>query len=145
VLAAPPARVFEALTSPDIVPLVDPSVRAWVPDTLPIGVGTRFSIRGRIGHLPFRATSEVSAWDPPRHAAFRAVRPAWPLAITADHRCAGDAGGAGGTTRYTWTIAITGPRPAVALAALVFERVQGRQATALHAHLGSQGSRGTNR
>ena len=139
VVAAPPSRVFEALTSPEVVPLVDPSVRSWVPHSEPVGVGTRFSIRGRMGRLPFRATSEVTAWDPPGHAAFRAVRPAWPLTIAADHRC--DGGDGEGPTTYTWTITLTGPGPAVALAARLFRGVQARQAAALGAH----GWRGTNR
>ena len=57
VIPSPPDVVFAAVMSPDTAPLIDPGVREWRPDTEPIGVGTRFSIRGRLGALPIRGTS----------------------------------------------------------------------------------------
>ncbi len=141
---APPERVFEALTSPAIAPLVDPSVRAWTPDAEPIGVGTTFSIRGRLGRLPFRGRSQVVAWDPPRRAVFRSLTPTWPFSITADH---GVVGRADGGTDYTWTITFVEKspvaRPAVRVAARLFRRAQERQGVALRSYVEAHASRGT--
>lgn len=61
VIPSPPDVVFAAVMSPDTAPLIDPGVREWRPDAEPIGVGTRFSIRGRLGVLPIRGTQRVRA------------------------------------------------------------------------------------
>ena len=71
-----PGAVWHALMDEDVAPIIDPAVREWRADRTPVGVGTRFSIRGRLGRIPFRATSEVVHWDPPRLGVFRSVKPA---------------------------------------------------------------------
>ena len=104
-LSHPIADVFVAVMSPEIAPLIDPAVKEWAPDRRPIGVGTRFRIRGRFQWLPIRATSEVVTWDPPRCAVFEAVKPTWPLRMRAVHELVDE----GGTTRYRWSITVNHP------------------------------------
>jgi len=136
VLPAPPAKAFAAVNSPEIAPVIDPAVRMWKPDSDPIGVGTRFTIRGQLGVIPIRGTSETTTWDPPHLVTYRSVSPTWPFRMTAEHRFDPE-----GTDRcrYTWTItfheANVVARPLIALAARLFRRVTANQANALTAYL----------
>lgn len=136
VLPAPPAEAFAAVNSPEIAPVIDPAVRMWKPDSDPIGVGTRFTIRGQLGIIPIRGVSETTTWDPPHLATYRSVSPTWPFLMTAEHRFDPE-----GTdrTRYTWTItfheANAVARPLIALAARLFRRATANQADALTAYL----------
>ena len=132
-LPGPPAAAWQAVMSPDTAPLIDPGVRLWQPDTEPTSVGTRYAIRGRVGGVPFRATSEVVTWEPNRRAVFRNVRPAWPLRMVATHTFEL----VGAETRYTWRIDVSGPPPVSRLIASLFRRSMAAQATALVAYLGS--------
>lgn len=129
-----PADAWHAVMTPDIAPLIDPGVRSWQPDTEPTGVGTRCAIRGRLGGVPFRATSEVLTWELNRRAVFRNVRPAWPLRIVGTHTFEP----VGAETRYTWRIDVSGPPPASRLIASLFRRSIAAQATALAAYLASR-------
>ena len=97
-LPHPPEDVFAAVMSPEIAPQIDPAVRRWEPDRRPIGLGTRFTIRGRFQWLPVRGTSVVTSWDPPRAGVFESVSPSRPLRVVAAHRFEADGTG----TRYTW-------------------------------------------
>lgn len=99
-LPQPPEQVFNAVMSPEIAPLIDPGVRVWQPDLRPIGVGTRFTIRGRFQWLPVRGLSEVTLWEPPTRGEFRSVKPTWPMHLEAAHVFEPDRGG----THYTWTV-----------------------------------------
>jgi hypothetical protein len=128
-----PARAWHAVMAPDIAPLIDPSVRTWQPDTEPPGIGTRYAIRGRLGGVPFRATSEVIVWELNRRAVFRNVRPAWPLRMVATHTF--EAVGTG--TRYTWRVDVSAPPPVARLIASLLRRSMAAQATALSAYLAS--------
>jgi hypothetical protein len=111
-LAHPVRSVFEAVNDPRTAPSVDPAVRRWEPDRLPIDVGTRFEIRGRLQWLPIRGRSVVVVWDPPHLAVYESVRPRWPIAMRATHRFQPAADG----TRYTWESTIRG-RGAIGAAA----------------------------
>ena len=139
VLPSPPEMVFAVVNSPETAPLIDPAVRRWQPDRRPIGVGTRFSIRGRLGIVPIRATSEVVRWDPPMFAEFRSVSPAWPMRMIAEHRFTDHDGG----TEYTWSITFhelsVVARPIVALSARLFERAFVAQAEKLEGYLAERG------
>ena len=139
-LSSPPELVFAVVNSPETAPLIDPAVRRWQPDRRPIGVGTRFSIRGRLGIMPIRATSEVVRWDPPAFAEFRSVSPAWPMRMVAEHRFIDHDGG----TEYTWSITFQElsvvARPVVALTARLFERAFAAQAEKLDAYLADRGT-----
>lgn len=135
-LPKPPATVFAVVNSPETAPLIDPAVREWRPDTRPIGVGTRFAIRGRVGPIPIRGTSELVTWDPPTFAEFRSVAPTWPFRMTARHRFeAGDNGG----TDYTWSVSFHEvnviARPLIALASRLFDDALSNQAKALSLYL----------
>lgn len=132
-LPSGPADAWHAVMAPDIAPLIDPGVRTWQPDADPPGVGTRFAIRGRLGGVPFRATSEVITWELNRRAVFRNVRPSWPLRMLATHSF----DPVGAETRYTWRIDVSGPPPLSRLIASVFRRSMAAQASALTAYLAS--------
>jgi hypothetical protein len=138
-LTSPPAIVFAAVNSPETAPLIDPAVREWRPDFRPIGVGTRFAIRARLGRVPIRGTSEAVTWDPPTLAEYRSVAPTWPFRMTAQHRFDAHAGGG---TDYTWSISFHEvnviARPLIALAARLFKDALAAQAEALTLYLRSR-------
>ena len=121
-LPHPPPEVFAAVMSPEVAPLIDPAVREWAPDRRPIGVGTRFTIRGKFQWLPIRATSAVIEWEPPSSATFEAVRPVWPTRLEAAHRFEPSEGG----TSYTWTSTIHHRGPIGRLAARLVARLLDR-------------------
>jgi hypothetical protein len=137
-LPCPPAVAFEAVNSPEIAPVIDPAVRVWRPDRSPIGVGTRFTIRGRMGWFPIRGTSEAVTWEPPNLSEFRSVSVTWPVRIHARHHFQ-DTGAS--TTRYTWrmTFIEVSPlgRPLVAFATRRFRRAMAEQSVALAAYVGA--------
>lgn len=136
-MMSPPAMVFAVVNSPETGPLIDPAVREWTADSRPIGVGTRFRIRGRQGAVPIRATSETVTWDPPTLAEYRSVSLTWPFRMTARHQFEATAEGG---TRYTWTISFheVSPiaRPLIPVAARLFKRALAAQAEALTKYLG---------
>jgi hypothetical protein len=117
--------------SPEIAPIIDPSVREWRPDRDPIDVGTRFTIRGRLGIVPIRGVSETMRWEPPRTATFVSVKGSRPLRVTATHTFEPS----GDRTRYTWCIEFAGPLPLVVLAARLFRPAIDRQQQTLCAYL----------
>ena len=134
-LMDPPSLVFAVVMSPEAAPLIDPAVREWRADSRPIGVGTRFSIRGRLGWVPIRATSEVVLWEPPTVGEFRSVAPTWPFRMTARHRFDDADGG----TLYTWSISFheenVVARPLIAIASRLFRRALSAQAAMLTKYL----------
>ena len=135
-LMSPPSLVFAVVMSPETAPLIDPAVRKWQADSRPIGVGTRFSIRGRLGRVPIRATSEVVVWEPPTVGEFRSVAPTWPFRMTARHRFEEVADGG---TEYTWSISFhevnVVARPLINIASQMFRRALAAQGDMLTAHL----------
>jgi len=135
-LRAPPSLVFAVVNSPETAHLIDPAVREWSADTRPIGVGTRFTIRGRLGVVPIRGMSRVVVWDPPSVAQFRNVRPSWPVHITATHRFVERADGG---TDYTWSMSFEAAsivaRPLIAMMSPLFRRAMAAQGEALGRYL----------
>jgi hypothetical protein len=135
-LEGSPAMVFAVVNSPDTAHLIDPAVRRWEAQARPIGVGTRFAIRGRLGVVPIRGQSEVVIWDPPVLVEYRSVTPTWPFRMTARHSFVP---GPSGGTSYTWSISfyeVSGiARPLVALATRLFDRALKAQAVALDRYL----------
>lgn len=118
--------------TPEVVPIIDPSVREWRANREPVDVGTLFTIRGRLGPVPFRATTAVKHWEPSVRAVFETVRPARPLRMVATHELAAAADGG---TDYRWTIEITGPAPLAAGSARLWRTGMEKQAIALSAYL----------
>ncbi len=119
--------------SPEIAPIIDPAVREWRPDRDPVDIGTRFTIRGRLGILPIRGVSEVTHWEPMRTATFVSVKGSGPMKMIATHSFEPDGNG----TRYTWRIEFSGPWPAVALGAKLFGRAVAAQQRTLASYLTS--------
>jgi hypothetical protein len=135
-LTTAPPIVFAVVNSPETAHLIDPAVREWSASSRPIGVGTQFTIRGHLGIIPIRGTSQVAVWDPPRLSEFRSVAPAWPIHMTARHRFEDRFDGG---TVYTWSIsfeeATVLARPFVAILSRLFSRAFGAQAEALESYL----------
>ncbi len=135
-LRSPPTVVFAVVNSPETAPLIDPACREWRADVRPIDIGTHFTIRGRLGLIPIRGTSEVTTWDPPRLAEFRSVAPTWPFRMTARHQF--EPGTEGGTD-YTWSISFHEvnvlARPLIAILVHLFERALAAQAVTLARYL----------
>ncbi|MFI0527908.1 MAG: SRPBCC family protein [Ilumatobacteraceae bacterium] len=133
------SSVFDAVNSPATAPIIDPSVTSWTPDRLPIAVGTRFAIRGHLGSLPIRGTSEVTTWSPPTDpgtaglAVYRSISPKL-ARITAIHSFEPEGEG----TQYTWRLEFErSVLPSVLIRWLAgrFERAIAAQHSALRAHL----------
>jgi len=118
--------------SPEIAPIIDPAVREWRPDRERIDVGTRFTIRGRVGVVPIRGTSEVIRWEPHEVGIFQSVAGSGPLRVTATH--AFEPAGESNTT-YTWRMDFDGPAFLAAGAAWLFGRAIERQQRTLAAYL----------
>jgi hypothetical protein len=136
ILATGPATVFAVVNSPETAHLIDPAVRVWSADRRPIGVGTRFAIRGRLGRIPIRGTSHVTVWDPPTLAEYRSISPTWPVRMTARHQFEQRADG---STAYTWSISFEEASilaaPLVAILSRLFRRALAAQADALATYL----------
>lgn len=136
ILTTAPPMVFAVVNSPETARLIDPAVSEWSADSRPIVVGTRFTIRGRLGIVPIRGTSEVVVWDPPRLSEYRSVAPVWPARMTARHRFEERPDGG---TEYTWSISFEEvslvARPLVAIFSRLFRRAFAAQAEALESYL----------
>lgn len=141
VFTTAPPLVFAVVNSPETAHLIDPAVREWSADSRPIGVGTRFTIRGRLGFVPFRGASQVVVWDPPTLSEFRSVSPTWPVRMTARHRFEERPDGG---TSYTWSISFEEAsfvaRPFVAILCRLFRRAFAAQAEALESYLDQRGA-----
>jgi uncharacterized protein YndB with AHSA1/START domain len=141
-LAHPPELLFALVMSPETAPQIDPSVRMWAADRRPIGSGTRFTIRGRLGWVPIKGQSEVVAWDPPTRAEFAAISPRWPLRLTATHHFEPDGAHA---TSYTWRVIIEPvgvlAAPLAKMTGRLFAGAMARQAAALAAFAPTVGPR----
>jgi len=116
-LGVPAEFAFDFIADPSTARLIDPSVREYRPDTLPMRVGTVNQVRFRMFGLPVRATSVVREWDPGRRMRMESTRPARPVKVVAEHTF--EPNGDGCT--YTWAIETTPVgvigRPAAALMA----------------------------
>ena len=132
VLPGPPLAAWQAVLTPETAPIIDPGVREWRPDREPIGVGTRFTIRARLGVLPIRGVSEVVTWEPPHNAIFASVKGAGPMRMTATHTFDPD----GHDTQYTWKIEFSGLWPAAVLGARLFRSAIEAQQRTLRSYLG---------
>jgi hypothetical protein len=99
-LAVPAEVAFDFIADPSTARLIDPSVREYRPDTLPMDVGTVNLVRFRMFGLPVRATSVVRAWEPGRLMRMESTRPARPVRVVAEHIFEPDDGGC----TYTWAI-----------------------------------------
>jgi hypothetical protein len=97
----PAGYAFEFLADPSTATVIDPAVREYTPDSLPMGLGTRNRIRFRLWGLPVRAESVVRVWEPGHLMVMANERPARPVRVVATHRFEPD--GADRCT-YTWQV-----------------------------------------
>ncbi len=84
-LAVPAEYAFAFLADPSTAPVIDPAVREYTPDSLPLRVGTRNLIRFRMWGVPVRAVSVVREWEPGRRMVMENVQPSWPVRAVATH------------------------------------------------------------
>jgi hypothetical protein len=100
-LDVPAQWAFDFLADPSTATVIDPAIREYRPDALPMRVGIRTTIRLRMWGLPLRAVSVVQEWEPGVRMVMANERPARPVRIVARHRFA--PAGAQRCT-YTWEI-----------------------------------------
>jgi hypothetical protein len=100
-LDVPAGYAFDFLADPSTATVIDPAIREYRPDTLPMRSGTRNVIRMRMWGLPVRAVSVVKEWEPGARMVMENERPSWPVRVVATHRFE-----PAGTDRcaYTWAI-----------------------------------------
>lgn len=110
---------FDFLADPATARVIDPAIREYRPDSLPMGVGTRTEVRFRMWGVPVRAVSVVRAWEPGARMVMVGERPARPVRVTATHRFEplGD-----DRCRYTWEVLCEPTGPLGSVAAALFAR-----------------------
>ena len=106
-LRVPASYAFAFLADPSTARVIDPAIREYRPDRLPMGEGTRTLVRFRMWGIPVRAVSEVRVWEEGRRMVMENVKPAGPVRVIATHSFVPD----GDSCRYTWAIELrpTGP------------------------------------
>ena len=96
----PAEYAFAFLADPSTAPVIDPAVREYRPDSLPMRHGTRNLIRFRMWGIPVRVTSVVREWEQGRRMVMENVKPSWPVRAVATHSFAPD----GEACTYTWAM-----------------------------------------
>jgi hypothetical protein len=100
-LDVPADYAFDFLADPSTAAVIDPAIREYRPDSLPMRLGTRNVIRMRMWGLPVRAVSVVTEWEPGVRMVMENVRPSRPVRVVGTHRF--EAAGAD-RCGYTWAI-----------------------------------------
>jgi hypothetical protein len=121
-LGVPAAYAFEFLADPATASVIDPAIRDYRPETLPMDVGTRTRIRMRVWGLPVRAESVVRAWEPGRRMVMENVKPTRPVSVVGTHAFEDE----GDSCTYTWTVDVTPVGVVGRVAAPLFARFMGR-------------------
>ena len=103
-LPVPAPFAFAFLADPSTAPVIDPAVREYRPDHLPMAVGTRNLIRLRMWGIPLRVVSVVRDWEEGHRMVMENVKPRRPVTVTATHIFEPD----GDACSYTWAM---GSRP----------------------------------
>jgi ligand-binding SRPBCC domain-containing protein len=114
----PAEFAFAFLADPSTAPVIDPAVREYKPDSVPMCQGTRNLIRFRMWGLPVRVTSIVREWEPGRRMVMENVQPSWPVRAVATHSFAPD----GEACTYTWAMEFRCSGPIGAVVGRVFAR-----------------------
>ena len=131
-LDVPAGYAFDFLADPSTATVIDPAIREYRPDTLPLRVGTRNVIRMRMWGLPVRAVSVVQAWEPGVRMVMENVRPSRPVRVVGTHRF--EATGADRCT-YTWAIDLHPVGPLGPVAARLLGRFMASNARAQQVRL----------
>jgi hypothetical protein len=117
-LDVPADYAFAFLADPSTANVIDPAVREYKPDSLPMRQGTRNLIRFRMWGIPMRIISVVREWEPGRRMVMENVKPSWPVRAVATHSFAPD----GESCTYTWAMEFRSSGPLGALIGRVFAR-----------------------
>lgn len=131
-LDVPAHYAFDFLADPSTARIIDPAVRAYRPDAVPMREGTRTDIRFRMWGLPVRAVSVVKQWEPGVRMVMESERPSRPVRVIATHRF--EAAGRQRCT-YTWEIELVPAGPLGSTAAWVVGRFMRTNAEAQQARL----------
>jgi ligand-binding SRPBCC domain-containing protein len=99
-LDVPAEYAFALLADPATAHVIDPAVREYKPDSLPMRQGTRNLIRFRMWGIPMRVVSVVSEWEPGRRMVMENVKPSWPVRAVATHSFVPE----GQSCTYTWSM-----------------------------------------
>ncbi len=78
VIRATPGDVFAFLANPVTMRIANPSLIAYEPDSIPMRVGTRCRVKGRMFGVTYSIEHVVTAWDEGRSAAMEVERCAGP-------------------------------------------------------------------
>jgi hypothetical protein len=98
-----PDVAFAYLADPATAGVIDPAVRSYEPDSLPLRAGTTNTIRVRMYGVPMTMTSRTLEWEGGRRMVFASVKPARPFVATATHLFEHHPEG----TLYTWSMNMT--------------------------------------
>ena len=114
----PAEYAFAFLADPSTAPVIDPAVREYKPDSLPMREGTRNLIRFRMWGLPMHVVSVVREWEPGRRMVLENVKPSRPVRAIATHSFTPDGEGC----TYTWSMEFQSSGPLGTLVGTVFAR-----------------------
>jgi ligand-binding SRPBCC domain-containing protein len=117
-LDVPADYAFAFLADPSTAHVIDPAVREYTPDSLPMRQGTRNLIRFRMWGVPLRVVSVVKEWQQGRRMVMENVEPSWPVRAIATHSFAPD----GEACTYTWAMEFRSSGPLGAIIGHVFAR-----------------------
>lgn len=117
-LGVPAEYAFAFLADPSTAHVIDPAVREYTPDSLPMRQGTRNLIRFRMWGIPLRVTSVVKEWDIGRRMVMENVKPSWPVRAVATHSFVPD----GDACTYTWAMEFHGSGPLGTIVGRTFGR-----------------------
>lgn len=125
--AVPAEYAFAFLADPATAPVIDPAVREYSPDSVPMRKGTRNLIRFTMWGIPVRATSIVREWETGRRMVMENVKPSWPVRAVATHSFKPD----GEACTYTWAMEFQPSGPLGTVLGRVFARF-------MHSNAGAQ-------
>ena len=137
-LEVPCRYAFDFLADPTTATVIDPAVREYRPDSVPMGEGTKTVVRFAIWGLPVRAVSVVTHWEPGVRMVMESVRPSRPVRVVATHRFepAGD-----DRCTYVWAIDFVPVGPFGSIAARILARFMCSNAKAQEARLKAETER----
>lgn len=97
-----PSEAFAYLGNPETATVIDPAVVSYVPDTVPMAVGTINTVKVRMFGLRLTTVTRVLAWDEGRRMVIESVRPSRPVKGIATHTFDSHPEG----VLYTWSMEI---------------------------------------
>jgi hypothetical protein len=100
VIKTSPETAFAYLADPATASVIDPAVRSYEPDSLPMRAGTTNTIRVRMYGVPMTMVSCTLEWEEGRRMVLASIKPARPMVGTATHLFERHPAG----TLYTWSM-----------------------------------------